>query len=112
MMVLLHLHLLRHLLLLLLLLPAAAGASMAPLNNPCVDAAGPWASQPWCDHTLGQADRVSDMLSRMTLTEKIQQLDTQAPQIDSLGLNAYSTLSVRSCVCVGRVRRRKRRWRR
>ena len=34
--------------------------------------------------------RVTDMISRMTVAEKIAQLDTDAPAIESLGLNAYN----------------------
>eukprot|EP01043_Picozoa_sp_COSAG02_P059677 COSAG02_NODE_7649_length_2916_cov_1.289315_1_plen_150_part_00 len=61
---------------------------MAPLNNPCLSA--PYASLPWCDHRLPVNERVADMVSRMNITEKIANLDTQAPAIPSLGLNAYN----------------------
>ena len=39
---------------------------------------------------LPVSTRVDDMISRLTLKEKIEQLDTTAPAITSLGLNAYN----------------------
>ena len=60
------------------------------LNNPCLNASSPFAKQPWCDATLLVDERVKDMVSRMTLDEKIANLDTGAPAIASLGLNAYN----------------------
>lgn len=69
--------------------PAAAAAGMSPLNNPCVGSTK-WSSQPWCDPTLPVDRRVADMVSRMSLAEKIASLDTQTPAIASLGLNAYN----------------------
>ena len=62
---------------------------MQPLNNPCLEVS-PQAAQPWCNHTLPVGERVADMLSRMTLAEKIASLDTESPAIPSLGLNAYN----------------------
>lgn len=60
------------------------------LNNPCLPGAvGPWKLQPWCDPTLPLADRVADMLSRLTLDEKIGNLGTDATPMFSLGLVAY-----------------------
>ena len=35
-------------------------------------------------------DRVTDMISRMQISEKIPTLDTSAPGIPSLGLNGYN----------------------
>ena len=60
------------------------------LLNPCLNKTAPWAKQPWCDPTLPIDDRVADMVSRMTLAEKIDSLDTTAHAIDSLGLPAYN----------------------
>eukprot|EP00756_Hemistasia_phaeocysticola_P047947 Hpha_TRINITY_DN22398_c0_g1::TRINITY_DN22398_c0_g1_i1::g.177853::m.177853/K15920/XYL4; beta-D-xylosidase 4 len=60
------------------------------LNNPCLDASSPHAKQPWCNATLDIDTRVNDMIKRMTIAEKIAQMDTTAPAINSLGLNAYN----------------------
>ena len=60
------------------------------LNNPCLDTTKSFKDQPWCDSSLGYSERIADMLSRMTLTEKISALDTVTPTIDSLGINAYN----------------------
>jgi pre-mRNA-splicing factor SYF2/beta-D-xylosidase 4 len=45
---------------------------------------------PWCNATLAIEVRVADMVGRMTLAEKIPNLNTNAPKIDSLGLPAYN----------------------
>ena len=50
----------------------------------------PYHTQPWCDATLGIDARVADAVSRMTLAEKIPNLDSGAPGIPSLGLNGYN----------------------
>ena len=47
--------------------------------NPCTDPSSGQADLPWCDPTLPVDTRVSDMLARMTLAEKIGNLDTTAP---------------------------------
>jgi len=60
------------------------------LNNPCMDSTGPYHAQPWCNVTLDIDVRVADMISRMTIAEKIPTLDTSAPGIQSLGLNGYN----------------------
>ena len=60
------------------------------LINPCADPSSAFSKQPWCDATLPIDARVADMLSRMTLDEKISNLDTDAGAIASLGLNAYN----------------------
>ena len=57
------------------------------MYNPCSNVSEPASSQPFCDETLPLAERVTDMLSRMTLAEKIAQLGTPAPPIPSLGFN-------------------------
>ena len=62
-----------------------AGGSMPPLNNPCTPG-GSQVSLPWCNPALPVDERIKDMLSRMTVAEKIAQLDTQAPAIGSLVL--------------------------
>ena len=65
-------------------------ASLEPLYNPCIDPQANFSSQLWCDSTKPVDERVVDMLSRMSIAEKIANLDTQAPAIPSLGLNAYN----------------------
>eukprot|EP00928_Gymnodinium_smaydae_P002319 TRINITY_DN10828_c0_g5_i1.p1 TRINITY_DN10828_c0_g5~~TRINITY_DN10828_c0_g5_i1.p1 ORF type:complete len:818 (-),score=103.93 TRINITY_DN10828_c0_g5_i1:292-2631(-) len=60
------------------------------MNNPCTDHSSSQAQLPWCNPKLPIDERVKDMISRMTTQEKIQQLDTSAPAIPSLGLNAYN----------------------
>jgi len=71
--------------------PAPEPAPAPPhLNNPCRDASSTFSKMPWCDASLPQETRVKDMISRMTLQEKISTLDTSSPAIDSLGLVAYN----------------------
>ena len=60
------------------------------INNPCANASSIYAKQPWCDATLPIDVRVDDMVGRMTLAEKIGNLNTNAVPIPSLGLNAYN----------------------
>ena len=60
------------------------------LNNPCVDASSPHSHSPWCNASLPVDVRVDDMIKRMTVAEKIAQMDTTAPAIESLGLNPYN----------------------
>eukprot|EP00040_Diaphanoeca_grandis_P030520 m.180510 g.180510 ORF g.180510 m.180510 type:complete len:788 (+) comp32023_c1_seq1:116-2479(+) len=64
-----------------------AGPSM--LVNPCITDT-PQAKQPWCNATLPIDVRVQDMISRMTLAEKIANLDTNNNAIPSLGLPNYN----------------------
>jgi beta-glucosidase-like glycosyl hydrolase len=45
---------------------------------------------PWCDPSVSIDDRVADMVGRMTLEEKISQLDTGGAPINSLGLSTYN----------------------
>ena len=68
----------------------AQGGPHVPLNNPCINASNTFSKQKWCDASVPIADRVADMVSRMTIAEKIGNLNTNAPKIDSLGLNAYN----------------------
>ena len=77
--------------------PSAPRASFAPrasagpmLNNPRIDPTSPQSKQPWCDATLPVDARVKDMISRMTVAEKIDALDTSENPIGSLGLVAYN----------------------
>ena len=67
------------------------GSAAAPhLNNPCLDASKPYQKMKWCDATLPIDERVQDMISRMSLAEKIDALDTVEKSIDSLGLVPYN----------------------
>ena len=69
----------------------ASGVAATPhLNNPCLDASKPYQKMKWCDATLPINERVQDMLVRMSLTEKIDALDTVEKGIDSLGLVPYN----------------------
>ena len=71
--------------------PAFKMAAVGPkLNNPCTDVSTPQSKQPWCNAKLPINERIKDMLSRMTLNEKIDALDTSESSIDSLGLVAYN----------------------
>ena len=69
----------------------AAPQGGSNLNNPCIDATTPQSKQPWCNSSLNIDARVTDMLDRMTMAEKIPLLNT-APKdkIASLGLNPYN----------------------
>ena len=71
----------------LLVCATAQGGPHEPLNNPCLNASSPQSKQPWCDPKVGVDARVADMVSRMTLVEKISNLNTNGTKIDSLGLN-------------------------
>ena len=62
-----------------------------PLINPCLNQSSGQADLPWCDHTLPVDVRVDDMISRMTLDEKISTMNTRNAPINSLGLyNPYN----------------------
>ena len=75
----------------MLLVDAIGAAAAAPkLNNPCLDASKPYQKMKWCDATLPIDERVQDMISRMSLAEKIDALDTVEKSIDSLGLVPYN----------------------
>jgi hypothetical protein len=67
-----------------------AGGCGQPLVNPCIDKSGPYAKQPWCDHTKPIDERVADAVSRLTLSEKICSLDTGGCPNPSLGLPDYN----------------------
>eukprot|EP00325_Prymnesiales_sp_UTEX-LB-985_P000241 CAMPEP_0174703322 /NCGR_PEP_ID=MMETSP1094-20130205/7308_1 /TAXON_ID=156173 /ORGANISM="Chrysochromulina brevifilum, Strain UTEX LB 985" /LENGTH=773 /DNA_ID=CAMNT_0015901231 /DNA_START=17 /DNA_END=2338 /DNA_ORIENTATION=+ len=59
-------------------------------NNPCLDSTQPYHAQPWCDTSLPIDTRVADMLSRMTMAEKLPNLDTGGAEIKSLNLAPYN----------------------
>ena len=56
--------------------------------NPCL--AAPHASMAFCNASLPIDDRVADAVSRMSLAEKIPNLDTGGAPIPSLGLHGYN----------------------
>ena len=60
------------------------------LNNPCLDTTKPYKDQPWCNASLGYQERINDIISRMSLPEKISALDTVTPAINSLGTVPYN----------------------
>ncbi|KAJ9175155.1 hypothetical protein P3X46_013734 [Hevea brasiliensis] len=69
---------------LLLILP------IAPQNNFACDKKSPETSQyPFCNISLSYADRAKDIISRLTLQEKVQQLVNHAVGISRLGIPAY-----------------------
>lgn len=71
--------------------PADPGPPHDPkMVYPCRNASSPYASMPYCDSTLPISQRVDDAISRMTLTEKINNLGTDTLPIQSLGTAAYN----------------------
>ncbi|GMH59653.1 hypothetical protein TL16_g02872 [Triparma laevis f. inornata] len=59
------------------------------LVNPCVDTTD-FLTADFCNVTLPLSARVADAIKRMTLDEKISALDSDTPEIPSLGLNRYN----------------------
>eukprot|EP00750_Incisomonas_marina_P023484 INCI5035.7.p1 GENE.INCI5035.7~~INCI5035.7.p1 ORF type:complete len:707 (+),score=122.42 INCI5035.7:169-2289(+) len=61
-------------------------------DDMCIDASPPkdFSHMPWCNVSLPVDERVADMVSRMTLAEKIPNLDTPGAPIPSLGLDQYN----------------------
>jgi hypothetical protein len=51
--------------------------------------AATFASMPFCDTSLSIADRVKDLISRLTLEEKAALMDNDAANISRLGLPEY-----------------------
>ena len=60
------------------------------LNNPCIEAGSKFAALPFCNYTLAIDVRAADAVARLSLTEKINSLGTNADALPSLGLNAYN----------------------
>ena len=60
------------------------------LYNPCANHSSVFSKQLWCDPTASLVARVGDMLSRMTIEEKIGNLGTSPFAIPSLGLPGYN----------------------
>ncbi|CAK9165612.1 unnamed protein product [Ilex paraguariensis] len=55
----------------------------------CDSSNPPTKSYPFCNSALPIPQRVEDLISRLTLDEKISQLVTTAPEIPRLGISAY-----------------------
>lgn len=78
--------------------PAPAPAPPAPpipklptgAFSPCADPNSTFYSQPWCNPTLPQSERVADMIKRMSRAEKLSALAIRTPAISSLGIPAYN----------------------
>jgi len=65
--------------------------SHAAFPVPSVDCQSqPQASYPFCDPKLSPQDRATDLVSRLTLEELIDQTSSIAPAISRLGINAYN----------------------
>ena len=68
--------------------------------NPCKTSK--FSKMPFCNTALAIDDRVADAVSRMTLQEKIANLDTGGAPIESLGLNGYVARAIAlgvACAC-------------
>jgi len=70
------------------LLPASM-ASMATAAEPAPSARTSPTVPPYLDVRLGDAERAADLVSRLSLAEKIAQLQDGAPAIERLGVPAY-----------------------
>ncbi len=73
----------------LLVTALAAGATgFDGLVNPCLNAT--FAKYKFCDVSASIDDRVADLVSRLTLKEKIGALGTKTPDLPSVGLPTYN----------------------
>lgn len=63
-------------------------AAVTPNFFPCFPGS-PGDKLPFCDHTRSVAERVQDMISRMSDAEKIAQLNDNMGPVPSLGWNGY-----------------------
>ncbi len=85
--------------------PAAVSATPSHYNS-CTQnltGVGPRLAYPFCNASLGNDERLADLLSRMTLAEKAFSLDTDNPSIPRLGVpglqSSESTHGV-ACGCL------------
>jgi hypothetical protein len=62
----------------------------AELYNPCIVVGSPQSLMPFCNETLSLERRAADAIARMTLKEKIGNLDTGGAAIAALGIPAYN----------------------
>ena len=76
--------------------PAPPGPPVPPPPSPAPPSPGLacWenaslAALPFCDASLGHAQRADDLVSRLTLGEKVSQLVTQAAAVPRLGVGFY-----------------------
>src|SRR5215475_9702102 len=60
-----------------------------PLASPQIGASGQESSPPYKDPSLPIEKRVDDLVSRMTLEEKVSQMTNAAAPIERLGVPAY-----------------------
>ena len=71
--------------------------SLAAFPVPSVDCnSQPQASYPFCNYKLNSDERATDLVSRLTQEELIEQTSSIAPAISRLGINAYNWRS--NCV--------------
>jgi len=73
-----------------LCLPPHTPTHTPPQVNPCLNTSLPFASMPFCDHTLDINARAKDAVARLSLSEKISALGTNTPALKSLGLPSYN----------------------
>ncbi len=74
--------------LLILLMVAAVAVNGQTSSFPDCKS-GPLSTFPICDRSLPPHQRTADLVSRMTIAEKITQMITSASAIPRLGLSAY-----------------------
>lgn len=68
-----------------------AASDQPPLmNHPCWEADKPYAQMPFCDASLSVDARVADIISRLTLQDKINLMRQDGPPIPQLGLTGYN----------------------
>ena len=60
------------------------------LVNPCIDPSTAASKMPFCNSSLDLDLRVQDLVSRMSILDKIANLDTISPGIPSLGIKPYN----------------------
>ena len=74
--------------------PPPPGPPLPPLPkgqfSPCNVPGSVFSTQPWCTATLAPELRVTDMLKRMSVEEKLQYLMIRSPAAPSLGLPPYN----------------------
>lgn len=63
--------------------------SGSPLPPQVFCSVGDHASWPFCDPNTAIDDRVADIVSRLSLADKISALGTQTPFLSSVGMNPY-----------------------
>src|SRR3989442_11125956 len=74
----------------LLLLVLLSGSELAAQSASNTSASTASARPPYWDPSLSLEQRVNDLVSRMTLEEKVSQMQDVAPAIPRLGIPAYN----------------------